>query len=433
MASISTDKQTGLRKILFFNRDGERKVVRLGKGATLRDALAAQSKIEHLVACTIHRRAPDAETCRWVADQPDKLAARLAKLGLIAAREAVASSTLSAFVDAYIAGRRADVKASTATVYGHTRRCLVEHFGADKPLEDITPGDVANWRRWLARPKIKDKPDESGQGLSTNTVRRRCGIAKQFFAAAVDHELIARNPFARMRDTTVKANKGRDHFITRDDASTVLDACPDAQWRLLFALSRYGGLRCPSEHLALRWGDVDWERGRIVVTSPKTAHHEGKGERIVPLFPELRPYLEKVFDEAEPCSEFVITRYRKRNANLRTQLDRIIKRAGLRPWPKRFQNLRSTRETELADKFPMHVVCAWLGNSERVAQKHYLQVTDAHFEAAQKAAQYPSAASCNTSQPKESTSTISEKRDRSSVFVGCKVGDTRLELVTSTV
>ncbi len=29
------------------------------------------------------------------------------------------------------------------------------------------------------------------------------------------------------------------------------------QWRLIFALSRYGGLRCPSEHLALRWGHID--------------------------------------------------------------------------------------------------------------------------------------------------------------------------------
>ena len=49
----------------------------------------------------------------------------------------------------------------------------------------------------------------------------------------------------------------------------MIDNCPDAQWRLLFALSRFGGLRCPSEHLGLRWGDVDWERKRIMVHSPR--------------------------------------------------------------------------------------------------------------------------------------------------------------------
>ena len=72
----------------------------------------------------------------------------------------------------------------------------------------------------------------------------------------------------------------------------------------------------------------------------------------------------------------------KRNANLRTQLERIIRRAGLKPWPKPFQNCRSTRETELAETYPIHVVCAWIGNTVAVAAKHYLQVTDADFEKA---------------------------------------------------
>ena len=54
----------------------------------------------------------------------------------------------------------------------------------------------------------------------------------------------------------------------------------------------------------------------------------------------------------------------------------------MQPWPKLFQNLRSTRETELADDFPMHVVCQWIGNSQPIAAKHYLQVTDDHFSKA---------------------------------------------------
>jgi hypothetical protein len=106
------------------------------------------------------------------------------------------------------------------------------------------------------------------------------------------------------------------------------------------------------------------------------------------LFPELRPYLEAVFDQAEEGTEYVITRYRETNINLRTMLLKIIARAGLEPWPKLFQNLRATRETELAEIYPMHVVCAWIGNSQPVAAKHYLQVTEEHFaEAAQNPAQ----------------------------------------------
>ncbi len=100
------------------------------------------------------------------------------------------------------------------------------------------------------------------------------------------------------------------------------------------------------------------------------------------MFPELYPHLRDCFEQAEPGAEYVITRYRNTNANLRTQLQRIIKRAGLTPWPKLFQNLRSTRETELAESFPMHVVCAWIGNSQPVAAKYYLQVTEDHFRKA---------------------------------------------------
>ena len=67
-------------------------------------------------------------------------------------------------------------------------------------------------------------------------------------------------------------------------------------------------------------------------------------------------------------------------ANLRTQLMRIIKRAGLPPWPKLFHNLRASRETELAAEYPIHVACAWIGNSAAIAAKHYLQVTDADYD-----------------------------------------------------
>jgi hypothetical protein len=127
---------------------------------------------------------------------------------------------------------------------------------------------------------------------------------------------------------------------------------------------------------------VDWERGRFRVHSPKTEHHEGGAERWVPIFPELRPHLEAAFDQAPEGAVHVIDRFRDTNTNLRTQLLRIIRKAGVVPWPKLFHNLRATRETVLAEEFPLHVVCDWIGNSARVAAEHYLQVTEDHFQCA---------------------------------------------------
>ncbi len=84
------------------------------------------------------------------------------------------------------------------------------------------------------------------------------------------------------------------------------------------------------------------------MTSPKTEHHDGKRARIVPLFPELVPHLRNAFEQAEEGEEFVITHTRDAGVNLRTGLQRIIKRAGLAPWPKLWHNLRASRATELA-------------------------------------------------------------------------------------
>ena len=71
---------------------------------------------------------------------------------------------------------------------------------------------------------------------------------------------------------------------------------------------------------ALKWTDIDWVNGRFVVSSPKTEHHEGHESRVVPLFPELLPHVHEAFEQAEPGTEFCITRYRDQKVNLRTRL-----------------------------------------------------------------------------------------------------------------
>lgn len=112
------------------------------------------------------------------------------------------------------------------------------------------------------------------------------------------------------------------------------------------------------------------------------------------MFPELSEILNEGYElefqrlndeSAKSVGVFsgpVITRYRDSTQNLRTTFLKVIKRAGLKPWPKLFQNVRSTRETELTDQFPLHAVTAWMGNSQIVASKHYLQLRDEHFDRA---------------------------------------------------
>ncbi len=179
MASIGKEPG-GLRRILFVAPDGKRKTVRLGK-MSQRLAEGVKMKVENLVSALLSGQSPDDETSRWLATLDSAMSDKLAKVGLIAKQ---ARSTLKTFLDSYVASR-SDVKGSTATVYGHTRRCLVEYFGAEKPLHEITADDAAQWRTWLS----------AHEKLADNTIRRRSGIAKQFFRQAIRQKLIAESPF----------------------------------------------------------------------------------------------------------------------------------------------------------------------------------------------------------------------------------------------
>ena len=141
-------------------------------------------------------------------------------------------------------------------------------------------------------------------------------------------------------------------------------------------------MRCPSEIVALRWGDVNWERGRLMVRSVKTEGHEGHAVRVVPIAPELRPILQDLFDQAEPGTEPVVPRLRDPSMNLRTTFKKIIGRASVKPWPRLFHNMRASCATDWVEQFPAHVVAGWLGHSPLIAAQHYLQTRDAHFDLA---------------------------------------------------
>ena len=201
--------------------------------------------------------------------------------------------------------------------------------------------------------------------------------------------LTSENPFTDIK-AGAQTNRDRMHFVSREDIAKVLEACPTNEWRLIFTLARFGGLRCPSELLALRWGDINWERGRIVVRCVKTAD-AGRAERVIPLFDEIKPHLLRAFEDAPEGAEHVFERRRMTSANLRTHARRIIVGAGLAPWPRTFHNLRSSRAIELAHEYPSHVVAGWLGHSVGIAHAHYLTVLDADFERAASKGESPHA------------------------------------------
>ncbi len=378
MASIARDKN-GNRRILFVAPDGRRRTIRLGKVSQW-TAERIKGRAHKLLEALYYKQPVEGELAQWVMDQEPPLTKKLARVGLIPNPEAKPSAMLGPFLKAYIDGR-ADLKPATKIVRGQVIRDLNEFFGESRDVKTVTPGNADDFKQWLVSRK-----------LAPTTIHKRLQSARSFFHAMRRRKLIDENPFDGVK-AAATGIKDRQRFVTREEIELVLAACPDHHWKSIVALARYGGLRCPSEVLSLRWQDVLWDTDRIVVTSPKTEHHAGKASRTIPLFPELRTILDKAFDLAPDGAVYVVDeKFRKSamgpagwmNANLRTTFEKIVKRAGLTPWPRLFHNLRASRETELVEKYPVQVVTSWLGNTPSVAMRHYLMTTDEHFDAAVK-------------------------------------------------
>jgi hypothetical protein len=393
MASLSTGSN-GSRKIQWLD-NGKRRTVYLGK-IPKRTAEQTLVRIEHLLASKVTGAAPDAETSRWVSELGDELHGKLAAAGLVESRVARADETLGPFLEHYL-NLRTDVKAATRTVWRHAVRNAKEHFGADTLLKSISEGDVEEFKL-----KLLD------QKLTSSTVNKRLQVLRSFFAAAKRRRLLESNPFdgQNVREV-IKQDR---YYLSREDTLKLLAEAPDVGWRTTIALARFAGLRTPSETHLLKWEHVSWSENAIMIPVKKLEHLPDKAWRRIPIFGELRPYLEEAFHDPQADPEYVVRWVGDRGRNLRTRFAKIILRAGLKPWPKQWQTLRWSCEADLNAVHPGPAVLAWIGHEESVAKKHYWTVRpedheravrgDAEYDAvaAQKATQQAFARSRTDSQ-----------------------------------
>lgn len=362
MASLIRDKD-GTRRCQFV-LDGKRYTIRLGR-ADSRSALAFKYKLESLLRA---RRTGviDAADAEWLNGLHDDTYAKLAHTGLVRPRSHQ-HATLGTLLQDYFA--TLDVKDSTRRTYEQTKDGLTAHFGEGGLLAEIGEFRAHEWRRSMVE-----------EGLAEATIAKRVKTARAIFAAGVRWKMVTENPFRFLKTGSMR-NPSRLVYVPVDDIERVIERCADPQWKALLALARYGGLRVPSEVLRLEWGHINWAENRVLVTSPKT-EGQGKATRLIPLFTELKPHLLAAYEAAPEGGTHVITLHREAGVNLRTQLQRLIIRAGLNPWPKLWQNLRASCATDLARDHPGHVAAAWCGHTEAVARASYWQVRDEDYERA---------------------------------------------------
>jgi integrase len=156
---------------------------------------------------------------------------------------------------------------------------------ASRRLDQFTVEDVDRYR--LA--KVREGK------LGATSINKTLTTLAAILEAAVEYELIGRNP-ARGRRRRLPASPPRrswldraDHIAALLDAAGALDAkarVRSGQRRALLATLTFAGLRI-GETLSLRWRDVDLARGTITVRAAKT----DAGVRTVNVLPILRDEL----------------------------------------------------------------------------------------------------------------------------------------------
>jgi integrase len=302
----------------------------------------------------------DETTAKWVGGIDGRLRDKLATKGLIAPTERPKVVLLGPFIQQFIEELLPDRAPRTIINLQQARDKLLAFVPASREMASVTVDEMVKYRHWLG----------TVCGLSRNTVKIHCKKAKQFFAEAVSRGLIPDNPCRTLKDLHDMWNEDRERFMDVEQSAQVLVVCPTAEWRLIFSLARFGGLR-RSEILALRWEDIVWHENRIDVPGAKGRHGTGKRRRDLPIFPELAVALQAVLAERPQATGRIVASYGPL-ANIGVQMARIIKAAGIKDWEKPFQNLRATRATELIamGKDPA-TVCRWLGHSLRVFLRHY--------------------------------------------------------------
>ena len=362
MASLNSDK-TGLKRVRFKSIDGKRKSIRLG-WLPKKDAVVVCNYVGRLEVAQQVGTPPDADTLQWVSRIAEWLHSKLVQVGLVEERQ---SATLEVFLDRYISGK-AIKKPNTAKNYAATRKSLLEFFDPKTLLTCISPGDCDRWHEW-----------QVAQGYAPATIGRNVKRAKQFFRAAVRSRLLANNPMQDLK-AAAQVNPDRQHYIPLETIQLLLDECRSPSKRLIIGLARIAGLRIPSELVGLRWSEVNWEQSRFVVHAPKTEGH-GKGTRIVPIFAELAPLFREVWVAAPEREDRIFPNITP-ETNLRTWLGKLADRAGVELWEKPWVNMRASAATDAADVFPSHICEAWFGHSEAIANRHYRQVTEDHFQKA---------------------------------------------------
>lgn len=156
------------------------------------------------------------------------------------------------YLEGWLGRKKKHVKASTYDGYRITVNLIIKEF-SKVALSDLKWKMI---RDWLDKMECTNK-----------TLANRQSVLRAALDDAVNDELIEANPLSGKAYTIPQAPKEEDDVdpLTQAEQELILKACGEPAERNLFQFAFWTGLRT-SELIAVRWGDIDWNRGIIRIS-----------------------------------------------------------------------------------------------------------------------------------------------------------------------
>jgi integrase len=182
---------------------------------------------------------------------------------------------------------------ATVEIYNTCLKAMTPFFGARKEgqkqvpaarLDEITPASVLAYQSWR---KGQHRYGRMKDTIANATVNREVQLVSVLLTYAVKDGLLEKHPLFGAKGIKLREERVGRRWLSKDEAGRLIDAT-EGVFRAYVLGALTTGCR-PGELKALRWGDVDFDDGRVHIYRKKVGLADA-----LPLHPDFREELEKL-------------------------------------------------------------------------------------------------------------------------------------------
>jgi integrase len=232
---------------------------------------------------------------------------------------------------------------------------LIEYFGKQR-MDEIAPFQIERFKHQRRAGKTW-----RGSQRTPASVNRELEVLSRIFSIAIDNGMNIQNPCRKVR--LLRMDNQRNRYLSEDEETRLMAILVGrrAHLRPVVILALHTGMR-RGEILSLRWNQIDFGRGLILVQRTETGR-----DRIIPMNSTVRETLAAIRQQAEGHQVFPIN-------DVKRSFSYACVKAKIADF--RFHDLRHTAATRLADRgADAFQIAAILGHSSIQMTARYTHAT----------------------------------------------------------